>query len=494
MNTTPPNDQNPLPPTHTDMQDKRPGSSHIWRWVLLVVVVLGAGAYFLWGRNSPPADGQGAPSASQSGGKGRRGGMPGGGANMPMPVGVATAQVADVHIYLSGLGSVTPEATATVKSRVDGQLMKIHFQEGQTVKAGALLAELDPRPYQVLVTQAEGQTAHDTALLKAAQIDLKRYQTLLAQDSIASQLVDTQAALVKQYEGTVKSDQGTLDNARLQLAYSRVTAPISGRLGLRQVDLGNIVHASDATGVVIITQLQPITAIFSIPEDNIPGVMKQIQAGKTLTADAWDRAQANKLASGQLVTIDNQVDSTTGTVKLKAVFPNNDYALFPSQFVNVRLLLDTRQGAIVIPSAAIQRGSNGLFVYVVKEDKTVTIRPITAGPVEGENTAIDKGIAAGDVVVVDGVDKLREGAKVEPVKRGAGGALADAANPTTKPKRHRRQDGADASASAAATSTPAAASASSTSASSSADADAADRPRRQRSGTSGQPTQSGTQP
>lgn len=455
MNKTPtPNDQNPEPQKQLDtMQTKPAGSSRRWLWLLLVVV-FGAAAYLIWGRNSQPASADGQTAASgqrdgKSGGKGGRRGAGGAGPNSALPVGVTDAHAADVHIYLSGLGSVTPEATTTVKSRVDGQLMKIHFQEGQLVKAGALLAELDARPYQVLVTQAEGQLARDSALLRAAQIDLQRYQTLLAQDSIASQLVDTQAALVKQYGGTVKSDQGTLDNARLQLAYSHVTAPISGRLGLRQVDLGNIVHASDTNGVVIITQLQPITAIFSIPEDNIPGVMKQLQAGKTLSAEAWDRAQKTKLAAGQLVTIDNQVDSTTGTVKLKAVFPNNDYALFPSQFVNVRMLLDTRQGATVIPSAAIQRGNSGNFVYVVKADKTVTIRQITAGPVEGELTAIDSGIAPGETVVVDGVDKLREGAKVEPIKRGPGGAVAEAAAPASTAKHgHRHQGGPDASASA----------------------------------------------
>ena len=448
MNTTPPpNKQNSMTSEQPNSTENKPvGSFRRWWWLLLIIV-LGGAAYFFWGRNTQQADGQSA--TMQSGGKGRRGMA--GGPNSVMPVGVASATIADVHIYLSGLGSVTPEATATVKSRVDGQLMKLHFKEGQTVKAGALLAELDPRPYQVLVTQAEGQLGHDNALLKAAQIDLKRYQTLLAQDSIASQLVDTQAALVKQYAGTVQADQGTLDNARLQLLYSRVTAPISGRLGLRQVDLGNVVHASDTNGVVIITQLQPITAIFSIPEDNIPSVMKQIQAGKTLPAEAWDRSQANKLATGQFVTIDNQVDATTGTVKLRAVFPNTDYALFPSQFINVRMLLDTLSGATVVPSAAIQRGSSGNFVYVVKPDKTVTIRPVTVGPVEGQNTSIAKGITAGEIVVVDGVDKLREGAKVEPVKRGAGGAIGDAASPTNSQKHgHRRQAGQDASAAASA--------------------------------------------
>lgn len=430
--------------------EKKPARSFRRWWWLLLIIILGGAAYFFWGRNTPSAASQDTNS-SQSSGKGRRGMSGAGGANSVMPVGVASATVADVRIYLSGLGSVLPEATAIVKSRVDGQLMKLHFKEGQMVKAGDLLAELDPRPYQVLVTQAEGQLGRDTALLKAAQIDLKRYQTLLAQDSIASQLVDTQAALVKQYVGTVQSDQGTLANARLQLLYSRVTAPISGRLGLRQVDLGNIVHASDTNGIVIITKLQPITAVFSIPEDNIPSVMKQIQAGKTLPAEAWDRAQANILATGQMLTIDNQVDATTGTVKLKVIFPNTDSALFPSQFINVKMLLDTLSSATVIPSAAIQRGNSGNFVYVVATDKTVTIRPVKTGPVSGQNTAVTSGITAGEIVVVDGVDKLREGAKVEPVKRGAGGALADAANPSATQKHgHRLQGSQAASASASA--------------------------------------------
>jgi membrane fusion protein, multidrug efflux system len=421
MNTTP-NNQNSVAPAQSGaMHNQSATSSGRWRWVLLIIA-LAAAAYFVWGRNSS------APADSQSSASGRPGANgPGkGGKNGVMPVGVADATVSDVHIYLSGLGSVTSEATATVKSRVDGQLMKLNFSEGQIVKAGAILAEIDSRPYQILLTEAEGQLAHDSALLKAAQIDLKRYQTLLAQDSIASQQVDTQAALVKQYEGTVMSDQGTLANARLQLTYSHVAAPIGGRLGLRQVDLGNVVHASDTTGIVIITQLQPITAVFSIPEDNIPNVMKQIQAGKTLPVEAWDRDQKNKLADGKLVTIDNQIDSTTGTVKLKAVFANDDYALFPNQFVNVRMLLHTRKDATVIPSAAIQRGSSGNFVYVVKADKTVGIRQITAGPTEGELTAINDGIAPGETVVVDGLDKLRDGAKVEPIKRGPGGAEADA--------------------------------------------------------------------
>jgi len=435
-----------------------------WLW-LAAVLVLALAAYLIWGRSHQSGDaaavktGQ-AGAAANGGGKGGRRGGPGGPSG-PLPVGVAVAKTGDIRIYLSGLGSVTPEATATVKSRVNGQLMKLHFKEGQVVKAGDLLAELDPRPYQVAVTQAEGQLIRDTALLKAAQIDLQRYRTLLAQDSIASQQVDTQAALVKQYEGTVRSDQGALDSARLQLTYSRVTAPIGGRIGLRQVDLGNIVQSSDTNGIAVITQLQPITSVFSIPEDNIPSVMKQIQAGKTLTTDVWDRDQKNKLDSGALLTIDNQVDSTTGTVKLKAEFPNAGYALFPSQFVNVRMLLDTRRDATVIPNAAIQRGSSGNFVYVVKADHTVTIRLVTAGPVEGESTAIDKGIAVGETVVVDGIDKLKEGAKVEPVTRGGSAAAAPGADPAAagahKGGRHRADASAAAAAPAASAPAPAAA-------------------------------------
>jgi len=264
-----------------------------------------------------------------------------------------------------------------------------------------------------MFAQAQGQMAKDRALLKNAQVDLERYRTLLAQDSIAKQQVDTQESLVHQYEATLQADQAAIDNANLQLTYSRVTAPISGRVGLRQVDPGNIVHASDANGIVVITELQPITVLYPIPEDNVPQIMKRMASGEPVAVDAWDRDQKTKLASGKLLTVDNQIDTATGTVKLRAEFPNTDFALFPNQFVNVRMLVQTLNDATLVPSAAIQRGAPGTFVYIVKNDQTVSVSPVRVGPVQGETTAITSGVSPGDMVVVDGTDKLREGAKVE---------------------------------------------------------------------------------
>src|SRR5438477_6906960 len=333
--------------------------------------------------------------------------------NGALPVSAVPAAKGGMDVYLNGLGTATPRNVVTLRSRVDGQLLKVYFREGQVVKAGALLAEIDPRPFEVQLSQAAGQLARDQALLKNAQRDLERYNTLYAQDSISKQQRDTQESLVHQYTGAVATDQGQVDNATLQLSYCRVTAPIDGRVGLRQVDAGNMVRASDANGLVVITQLQPITVVFTIPEDRVPSIMKRLQSGEAVPVEAYDRDQKAKLASGKLAAIDNQIDTTTGTVKLKAEFSNQDSALFPNQFVNVRLLVDVLRDVTLVPTAAIQRGTQGTFVFVVKDDQSVTVRPVKTGPSQGEKSAVTDGVAPGELVVVDGVDKLREGGKVQ---------------------------------------------------------------------------------
>jgi multidrug efflux system membrane fusion protein len=330
-----------------------------------------------------------------------------------IPVAVANAMQQDMPVYLSGLGSVTAYNTVSVKSRVDGQLVEVNFREGQQVKKGDLLALIDPRPFEVQLAQAQAQLARDQAQLRDAQLNYQRFKDLLQQSgAMSQQQVDTQKATADQLEGAVRADQAAIDNAKLQLTYCHITAPVEGRVGLRLVDVGNIVHASDQNPLLVITQLQPITVIFTLPEDSLPAVAQKMRNG-TLLVQAYSRDDQTHIADGKLLTIDNQIDPTTGTGRLKAIFDNKDNSLWPNQFVNARLQLDVKKNAIVIPSAAVQRGPQGTFVYLVKADKTVEARPVTVAFSQSNRSAISSGLQGGDVVVTDGQDKLQNGAKVE---------------------------------------------------------------------------------
>lgn len=350
----------------------------------------------------------------RQGGTTPQGGRPNMDGGRPIPVLAAAARLGDIDVVLNALGTVTARNTVLVKPRVDGQLVRVPFREGQLVKVDEVLAEIDPRPFRVLLDQASGQLVRDQALLTNAQLDLERYRGMLVKESIPRQQFDTQEALVQQYKGTVQTDQAQVDSAKLQLDFTRITAPLSGRLGLRQIDVGNMVHAADTTGLVYITQTQPIAVVFAIPADSLAAVASRLLAGKTLPVDVWDRDGKTSLAMGKLLTVDNQIDTTTGTVKLKAEFTNSDNSLFPNQFVNARLRVETRIGATLVPVAAIQRGTQGTFVYVINDtDKSVSLRPVTLGPTTADTVAIENGLAVGEQVVVDGADKLRQGTKVE---------------------------------------------------------------------------------
>jgi membrane fusion protein, multidrug efflux system len=333
-------------------------------------------------------------------------------AGVPVPVGVALVEKGDMPVTLTQLGTVTPLATVTVKTQISGYLVQVAFKEGQMVNKGDFLAQIDPRPYQVALEQAQAQLGKDQALLKNAQVDLQRYNTLVSQNSIAKQTRDTQVSLVAQDEATLKADQAQIDAQKLNLTYCRIVSPVTGRVGLRQVDAGNYVQNSDPNGIVVVTQLQPISVIFTLPEDNLPEVMKRVRAGATLPVTAYDRAGSTELAQGKLDTVDNQIDTTTGTVKLRAIFDNEQQTLFPNQFVNVKLLVNTLHDADILPNSAIQRGAPGTFVYVVKPEHTVAVQKVKLGPTDGQQIAILSGLEPGENVVIDGADRLRDGAKV----------------------------------------------------------------------------------
>ena len=385
-------------------------ASHRRGWLYAAILVLLALGGLYWYEH-----GKSTAAASAKTAKGGRGGAPA----AATPVVAVQAQTGNIGVYVTGLGAITPIYTVTVKSRVDGQLMTVHFKEGDLVKEEDPLIEIDPRPYEAVLLQAKGTLVRDTALLANARVDVARYTTLVTQDAIPEQTLATQRALVAQYEGTVTNDQGALDAAKLNVVYCHIASPLTGVVGLRLVDPGNIVHSSDANGMIVITQIQPISVIFPIAEDQLQPVLQKVRAGQKLTVDAWDRELKNKLSTGTLSTIDNLIDQTTGTLKLRATFDNEKRTLFPNQFVNARLLQQEKTGVTLLPSAAIQRNTNDTYVYLIKPDSTVTIRNIKIGTTEGDQSEITSGLVPGDKVVMTGVDKLQEGSKVAPTMQAA---------------------------------------------------------------------------
>ncbi|MFH6786195.1 MULTISPECIES: MdtA/MuxA family multidrug efflux RND transporter periplasmic adaptor subunit [Methylobacterium] len=431
---------NELSPIRTDdavgAPPRRRGRGLAW---LLVLLALAGGGY--WAYRTYLPDGFKRSETQQATGR-RGGGRRGAGGEGPQAVGVATVQKGDMPVVLSGLGTVTPLATVTIRSQVSGYLTQVGFREGQTVKAGDFLAQIDVRPYEALLAQYQGQLLRDQALLQNARLDLARYQTLNRQDSISKQNVDTQAATVKQYEGVVASDQAQIDQQKLNISYGRITSPVEGRVGLRQIDQGNYVTAA-STGIVVVTQLHPISVLFTLPETVLSRVMDRLRAGATLPVRVFDRSDTTEIARGSLDTVDNQIDVTTGTVKLRALFPNKDDRLFPNQFVNARLDVDTVRDAALVPAAAVLRGTPGTYVYLLTGEDKVAVRPIEIGESDGVRTVVTKGLSVGDRVVVDGTDRLKDGAAV----RVTGGRPETTAGPeAAKPAPPADGEGAAASA------------------------------------------------
>jgi membrane fusion protein, multidrug efflux system len=425
--------------------DSRAGRWKIIGWILggialLVLIVLGAryraATHTVSGMPGPPGM-PGAPGAAGAGGAGAGGGGGRGGMNGPLTVGVASVTTGDIPISINALGTVTPLATVTIHPQISGPLIRIAFTEGQMVKRGDLLAQIDPRPYQAAVDQADGQLKRDQASLANAKVDQERYKTLLAQNSISDQVFATQVATVAQDEATIASDRAALEAAQLNLDYCRITSPVAGLVGLRQVDVGNLMQASTTT-IAVVTQLQPMSVLFTVPEDSLANILQRLRDGQKLAVDAFDRSMTSKITSGVLSNADNQIDTTTGTLKLRALFDNSKFELFPNQFVNVRLLLDTLHNAIVVPGAAMQQGASGSYLYVVNADSTVSMRAVTTGPSSGDLVSISKGLVPGERVVVDGADQLRDGARVVVPGAAAGAAGAAGAASSGGQHLHRR--------------------------------------------------------